>query len=164
MPLGPADDKGTVLYYEDTGVPEGARAYTTLILVHGTMFNGAIFRRMYPYAASNNLRIVSVNKRDYVGSTPYTTEELSAVQGTAEEQKAIIDADGVRLAHFIAWFIETEKIPPILEAKDGTRIGGFALAGWSSGNVVTISLLGNANKLPETTREFLGSYFRTLVV
>ncbi|EMD39837.1 hypothetical protein CERSUDRAFT_92325 [Gelatoporia subvermispora B] len=164
MPLGPANDKGTVLYYEETGVPAGATTYTTLILVHGAMFHGAIFRRMYPYAAANNLRIVCVNKRDYVGSTPYTIEELNALRGTTEEQRTILETIGLQLAYFIAWFIETERIPPISEAGGVTRTGGFALAGWSAGNIVTISCVGNAHKLPEATRELFASYFRTIVM
>lgn len=39
MPLGPADNKGTVLYYGGTGVLEGATTYTALMFVHGAIFH-----------------------------------------------------------------------------------------------------------------------------
>ncbi|OCH91229.1 hypothetical protein OBBRIDRAFT_775554 [Obba rivulosa] len=163
MSVGPADDKGTVLYYEDTGAPEGSQKYTTLILVHGAMFHGAIFQRMFPHAAARNLRIVAVNKRDYAGSTPFTPQEQDALRGPVEEQRAVLEAMGLQLAHFIAWFIRKENIPPVSESS-GMRTGGFALVGWSAGNMDTISLLANADKLSQATRELFETYFRTFVV
>ena len=39
MPLAPVNNKGTQLYYEDTGALEGV-SYTTLIIVHGTGIHG----------------------------------------------------------------------------------------------------------------------------
>ena len=39
MPTAPVDDKGTVLYYEDTGVPNGLPYYLTIVLVHGLTFH-----------------------------------------------------------------------------------------------------------------------------
>ena len=38
MPYGPVDDKGTQLYYEESGSLEGG--YLTVVLVHGTSFHG----------------------------------------------------------------------------------------------------------------------------
>ena len=37
MPTGPVDNKGTVLYYEDSGALEGA--YMTVVLVHAVGFH-----------------------------------------------------------------------------------------------------------------------------
>lgn len=39
MPFAPVDDHGTVLEYEDSGIPAGSPIYTTLVLVHGIQFN-----------------------------------------------------------------------------------------------------------------------------
>lgn len=39
MPFAPVDSKGTEFYYEDTGAPKGTTAYTTLLLIHGAVFN-----------------------------------------------------------------------------------------------------------------------------
>ena len=41
MPTAPVDDRGTVLYYEDTGAPEGSSTYLTVVLVHGLLFHGS---------------------------------------------------------------------------------------------------------------------------
>ncbi|KAF9804066.1 hypothetical protein IEO21_09462 [Rhodonia placenta] len=59
----------------------------------------AIFRKMKPYAAANNLRLVLLNK-----------------------QAAAIKARGFEFAAFMRWFIETEDIPPLSEipGTDGT--------------------------------------------
>ncbi|OCH88675.1 hypothetical protein OBBRIDRAFT_779689 [Obba rivulosa] len=166
MPLGPADDKGTLLYYEDTGVPDESPTYLTLFLVHGALFHGAVFRRMFPFAATHNLRIITVNKRGYVGSTPFTSKELDALRGPVEQQREAVEALGIQLAHFIAWFIEKEKIPPTsrLAEGNGARTGGFALVGWSVGNIVTFSLMANADKLPEQTRRLFELYFSAFIV
>ena len=39
MPTAPVDDKGSVLYYEDSGAPAGSTDYVTLVLIHGTGFH-----------------------------------------------------------------------------------------------------------------------------
>lgn len=43
MPVGLVDDMGTVLYYEDSGVPDGSATYVTIVLVHGTMFHSGTY-------------------------------------------------------------------------------------------------------------------------
>lgn len=40
MPTAQIDTTGISLYYEDTGVPNGATRYTTFVLVHGLGING----------------------------------------------------------------------------------------------------------------------------
>lgn len=41
MPVGPVDDKGTSLYFEDSGAPKGSLDYVTLVLVHGAMIHSS---------------------------------------------------------------------------------------------------------------------------
>ncbi|KAI0923298.1 hypothetical protein AcV7_005849 [Taiwanofungus camphoratus] len=168
MLVGLVDDKGTVLYYEDSGVPDGSATYVTIVLVHGTMFHSAVFRRMIPYAASHNLRLVLLNCRDYPGSTRYTPAELDALRGPdPETQASAMQARGLEFAAFLHWFIETENIPPIFEALDSDEVrtsGGIALLGWSSGNCQTVPLLAHADKVPEDTRQLLDRYFRSFIL
>lgn len=40
MPLAPIDDKGTNIYYEDSGVASGTTDYVTVVIVHGLIING----------------------------------------------------------------------------------------------------------------------------
>ncbi|KAH9939831.1 hypothetical protein B0H21DRAFT_812571 [Amylocystis lapponica] len=168
MPVGPVDSNGTVLYYEDSGVPpESSSTYATVVLAHGTMFHSAIFRRMMPYAAAHSLRLVLLNLRDYPGSTRYSAAELGMLGGpTREAQDAAITARGREIAAFMHWYIETEHIPPISKGTeaDETQRGGISLLGWSSGNCQTLSVLAHADKLPEETRVLLGAYLRSLIL
>ncbi|KAF9809226.1 hypothetical protein IEO21_07490 [Rhodonia placenta] len=167
MPVGPVDDKGTVLYFEDSGAPEGSLDYVTLVLVHGAMIHSAIFRKMIPYAAINNLRLVLLNKRDYPGSTFYSQEELEELESPDRVvQAAAIKARGFEFAAFMRWFIETESIPPLSEVPgtDGVRAGGIAILGWSAGNRQTVSLLAHAHELQDETKTLLNSYFRSFIV
>lgn len=39
MPLTPIDNRGTSIYYEDSGAPNGCSVYTTLVFVHGAFSN-----------------------------------------------------------------------------------------------------------------------------
>ncbi|KAH9937978.1 Alpha/Beta hydrolase protein [Amylocystis lapponica] len=165
MPAAPVDSNGTVLYYEETGAPKGSGNYVTLFLVHGTMLHGAIFRPMFQYAASFNLRLVALNSRDYPGSTPYSPQELRDLKGSPEVQRGEIQKRGLELAAFIHWFIDTEEIPPVsLTSTPGVLTGGFSVLGWSAGNFHTLSMVGNANAIPEDTRSLFENYFRTLVI
>ena len=43
MPLAPIDEKGTSIYYEDSGVPSANPTnYTTIVIVHGLIVNGGV--------------------------------------------------------------------------------------------------------------------------
>lgn len=166
MPVGPVDDNDTVLYYEDGGPPEGSLDYVTLILVHGTQFHSAVFRKIFPFAHSRNLRLVLVNCRDYPGSTRYSSKEL---EGFSSSQKAVqaetLRARGIEFAAFIRWFIEIHHVPPISEQPgSNSPSGGISLLGWSSGNLQTIPLLAYATDLPEDTTNLLERYFRHFTI
>ena len=39
MPLAPVDENGTVIHYEDTGVPKDSKNYLTVVLMHGILFH-----------------------------------------------------------------------------------------------------------------------------
>jgi len=166
MPVAPVSDDGVVLYYEDTGAPGASTAYVTLVLVHGTAINSGIFRPMIPYAAKNDFRLVLVNLRDYKGSTPYTDEERAAIRSSdPSEQASSLQARGLELARFMSWFIEQEQIPPISAPnEDGIVTGGISLIGWSAGNCQTLPVLAHADKFPESVRNVLGGYLRSVVM
>lgn len=187
MPVGAVDDKGTMLYFKDSGVPERSSDYVALILIHGAMVNSGIpsapdrfgheqecsymcagiFRKIIPFASANNLRLVLVNKRDYRGSTPYSQEELRDLASPdSGVQARAIAARGLEIGAFIRWFIQAEHIPPISASlrADDSRGGGVSLLGWSAGNLQTIAFLAHAQDLPEETMRFLESYFRSLII
>lgn len=126
----------------------------------------AVFRKIFPFAHSRNLRLVLVNCRDYPGSTRYSSKEL---EGFSSSQKAVqaetLRARGIEFAAFIRWFIEIHHVPPISEQPgSNSPSGGISLLGWSSGNLQTIPLLAYATDLPEDTTNLLERYFRHFTI
>ncbi|KAK7681683.1 hypothetical protein QCA50_015417 [Cerrena zonata] len=164
MPTASVNDEGAVLYYEDTGAPSQSTDYTTIALVHGLIFHGAIFHQMIPYAAKNNLRLLFINLRDYPGSSHYTKAELEAFESDEEcIQDAAVRDLGRQIAEFLTFIIKTEDIPPIT-TKEGKTSGGITLLTWSMSNLISLSLLAHAQTLPEETKQLLGTHLRSVVL
>ncbi|KAJ3008093.1 hypothetical protein NUW54_g3292 [Trametes sanguinea] len=165
MPVGPVDDQGTVLYYEDSGIPSKSANYVTLVLIHGTCFHSAVYRPMVPFAAENNLRLVLLNLRGYPGSTDYSTTDLDKLRGPdRESQEQAMAERGLELAEFLRWYVETEAIPPIALTSEGVRTGGISLLSWSGGNWHTVAMFGNVDKVPESTRKLLSTHLRSFIM
>ncbi|KAI0322889.1 hypothetical protein OF83DRAFT_1079949 [Amylostereum chailletii] len=164
MPVAPVNDHGTEFYYEDSG-PLKNNTYTTLIIVHGTGIHGAIFRPMLPFARSNNLRIVLLNRRDYPGSTPLSEEELRLAKPgrSVDDNAAYLRSRALEIAEFIAWFIRTQSIPRSNVLDNGGEAGGLAVVGWSSANAFLLALFGNPDTIPATTRMAIEPYLRSYI-
>lgn len=186
MPVAPVDSVGTVLYYEDSGVPLGDSLYTSIVLSHGAAFHSGelpfvdvqhllwliairytsgVFHRMVPYAAQNNLRLFLVNSRDYPGSSPFSPAEFDAL-GSSDRlvQAKAIQKQGVELAAFLIYLIEEHDIPPITTLGDGTLTGGLAVLSWSLGTLVPTAFLAHADALPTKTQHRLQSHLRSVVL
>lgn len=126
----------------------------------------AIFKRLFPLAAQHNMRLVTLNARDYHGSTPFSDSELAALESLdLQSQQSVLRACGRELGAFLVWFIEQEKIPPLSTSTEGDagRRGGISLLGWSFGSAFTFSFLAQAGALPEETRTLLGAYMRAII-
>ncbi|EJF56674.1 hypothetical protein DICSQDRAFT_183714 [Dichomitus squalens LYAD-421 SS1] len=164
MPTAPVDTRGSVLYFEDSGVPNGSTDYITLFMIHGTCFHSAGFRPIIPFATQSNIRLVLLNVHGYPGSTPYSDEELDRLEGSLEARKAELQARGSELAAFIRWFIITEKIPPISESSHGVLIGGLSVLAWSGGNGHSLCMFAHADRLAEDTRKLFDEYLRSLIL
>ena len=123
-----------------------------------------IFKRLIPYAAPHDLRIVRVNMRNYHGSSKFTEAEISAIaDGDAESQAVVIRDLGRQIAAFLEHFGKMHAVPRITEV-DGKAQGGMVLLTWSMGSNLATSMLGNAVSLPENTKEFLNQYLRTVIL
>ncbi|KAH9937691.1 uncharacterized protein B0H18DRAFT_1091783 [Fomitopsis serialis] len=166
MPLAPVDDKGTHLWYEDSGIPWACPNYTTLVLLHGGVFHGAIFKPMIPYALQRGIRLVMVNLRDYPGSTSYSWAELCALRSTKlETQRSILQQRGLEIATFLRWYILNENIPvaPSPQVDHNTCGGGLALLAWSWGVAIAMAFLAQAATLPQQDKWRLGSYLKSII-
>ncbi|KAI0065818.1 alpha/beta-hydrolase [Artomyces pyxidatus] len=162
MPLATVRD-GVAFYYEDSGPLEGP--YTTLVMVHGTAFHADIFGPMLPFASANRVRIVLVNRRDYPGSTPFSTEELAALSSADLEVRAdALSKQGVEIGLFLAWLVHTQGIPPVTADADGTSQGGLALVAWSLAHTPMAAFLAYADALPEDARATLEPCLRAYCI
>lgn len=122
----------------------------------------AIFEKVMALAQGSNIRIVAVNRRDYPGSTPLTTEDTAILASGSDEQKAaFLKARGVEVATFIDLFVERNGVPPI--SPDG-HTGGFALLGWSLGNAIVLSAVANVESLPPAAQDRWTSGMRALIL
>jgi len=161
MPVAPVNHDGDVaLYYEDSGVPNEGNTYVTVVLVHGAVFHSGSFRRMFSYAAKNNLRLIAINTRDYPGSSPFSTETFAAMSNPDKAvQAGVMQTQAEEVAEFLVHIIKTYEIPARSESG-----GGLALLGWSLGNNLPLAFLAHVDRYPAGHVELLGRYLRTVVL
>ncbi|KAJ7223451.1 hypothetical protein GGX14DRAFT_351997 [Mycena pura] len=152
---------GVQILYTDTGAPQASSAsldYTTLVVLHGSGFNGDGLVPLHKHAHNDNLRIILWNRRDYRGSTKYTSEELNAlVHGSKTHQ----DRLALHLAWFFAHFIKFEGTPALTPDR---KAGGFILVGWSFGCATALALLADPAVIPRPLYETIEPYLMGLVL
>jgi hypothetical protein len=86
----------------------------------------------------NGVRFVSINRRNYTGSTPWTESEIAVVNNGADEQKLAFHEDRSReFATFISKFIELNSLPAISIDR---KTGGVVVLGWSLGALNALSI------------------------
>ncbi|KAJ7579965.1 hypothetical protein C8J56DRAFT_961926 [Mycena floridula] len=107
------DNDGTTLAFSDSGKP-GTSDYTTIFALHGICFNGHVFKRIQAIAASNNIRLVAINRRLYKGSTPLTeAEAMILITSSGEEKADFINTRGLEIATLVDSFIQSAQLPPV---------------------------------------------------
>ncbi|GJE91024.1 hypothetical protein PsYK624_071720 [Phanerochaete sordida] len=164
MPLAQIDDKGTSIYYEDSGAPDNYPTYSTVVLVHGAVVNSASFAPMLPLAAKHGLRIITMNNRDYRGSSPYTPEELADFRNPdVEVQASAVRRWGREVGQFLAYVCQTLHIPATVN--DGAKqAGGVTLLTWSLSCIAPLAILGDARTLGDGLAGTLAPYFRRVIL
>ena len=91
---------------------------------------------LLPLGAAHNIQLVILNRRDYVGLTKYSEENLKDL---VAGDKSFMEHLTLKVKHFLLWFIDTYRIPKITADR---KSGGFAVMGWLMGNAMAFSLLG----------------------
>ncbi|EPQ56059.1 hypothetical protein GLOTRDRAFT_14287, partial [Gloeophyllum trabeum ATCC 11539] len=159
MPTAVIDAEGTEIFFTDSGPVEGSSDYTTYVMYHGSAFTGDMFHKLLPFAANakDNVRLVILNRRDYVGSSKYSDAELEDLNAG---RKVFMERTAVEVGNFLAWFIEKNQIPRI--TSDG-KSGGLAVGGWSIGSATPLSLFGHPEAVPKELYAKLEPYFRLLI-
>ncbi|KAJ7855636.1 hypothetical protein B0H14DRAFT_2754489 [Mycena olivaceomarginata] len=128
MPTVSVPGKDIQFFFSDTGAPGTGDEYTH---VHPT-----VFQKLLPLAAARSVRIICLNRREYPGSTPHTTEELRVyASGSDPERTALVNEAGVNLDFALDGIIQQCHLPPAV-----------AVCGWSLGNTFTQTRLQSSIK------------------
>ncbi|KAJ7775699.1 Alpha/Beta hydrolase protein [Mycena maculata] len=147
---------GVEFYYTDSGAVTSGGNYTTLVIIHGHTFHSGTFQRLNPLARPNSLRIISLNRREYPGTSPYSAEELTVfAEGTEDERTSLLQQQGHDLALFLDGLVDELSIP---------NAGGIVLIGWSMGTIFLLSLIASMATLPTATKERLFSFVHTVIL
>ncbi|KLO10051.1 hypothetical protein SCHPADRAFT_833106 [Schizopora paradoxa] len=152
------NDKGTTFAFLDSGAPTG-ETYTTVVCIHGHSFHARSFEPLFPFAASHNLRIIALNRRDYVGTSLFSQAELDAINGSDSAVHASFLQDrALEIAQFMVWLVNEKNVP---KASGDGKSGGLAVLGWSLGNVFSVAFLRHLTSFPVEVKQVLSSYMRT---
>ncbi|KAF8580183.1 hypothetical protein K439DRAFT_1357692 [Ramaria rubella] len=159
------NDQNISFAYLDSG-PLQNDTYVTLFLLHGHTFYSPIFQHLFPFASKYNVRIVAITRRDYSGSTLFTSAELDVLTSRQEPGDIGVKTNFLKerskeIASFLDIFIQKNKLP---KSDPTGKQGGVALLGWSLGNVQALAVVGLAQHLPKDLVDHLEPYFRTLVL
>ena len=130
------------------------------------------------------MRLVTMDRRGYAGSTPFSEEETSLIDpllsvtssedetpsATSRSNRVVsghyttfLQQRGAEMARFLAWFIEKENVPPRSKGA-GRAIGGISLLGYSLGNITTLSMLAFASTLDPGLMKKLEPYLRKVIM
>ncbi|GAW07947.1 hypothetical protein LENED_009978 [Lentinula edodes] len=110
--------KGIELSFTDSGVPPGSADYTTVVFLHGGIFNAYQFHKVHAHAHAQNLRTVLLHRRDYAGSTSYSATEIEELeQGSVTFWERL----SAQVAQFLEIFIERERIPKLARKLSSPR-------------------------------------------
>ena len=120
---------------------------------------------MLPFAAAYNARLILVNRRDHLGSTPFTDTELASLgsQNLQTRAKALAQ-QGLDIGLFLAWLVREEKIPPVSIDPDGNKRGGITLVLWSLAHTSLAGFLAHADLLPVDARKALKPCLRAYCI
>ncbi|KAI0669370.1 Alpha/Beta hydrolase protein [Trametes maxima] len=168
MPSTPYAATGALRAFLDSGAPEGSTDYTTVVILHGWGWHSANFKKLLPLAKHSNARVVLLNRRDYPGSDPYTSEDLARLAHLASAPRSEeSDADAVsfqgararEVFDYLEDFVRRERVP----RAEGSK-GGIVLVGWSIGSTLITALLANVGHFPQSADVKLAEYVRRLVL
>ncbi|EJU02162.1 alpha/beta-hydrolase [Dacryopinax primogenitus] len=131
------------LRYYDSQPGRKDGVYTTVIVVHGNGYNGAIWKPWAP-TLPTDVRLIAYCRRGYQDSSPiYNPPEPVPGQVAG---RGIVDVMGM-----VKHCVEVLGVPAFDEA---TGKGGIALMGWSRGCVLMVGLMDLYPTLPSTGSKF----------
>ncbi|KAI6126645.1 hypothetical protein F5141DRAFT_1209926 [Pisolithus sp. B1] len=93
-------DSNVNFFYEDSGTDGlDPSNYTTIVFIHGTGYKATVFRKLFPFGPNHNYRIVSLHRRGYAPSSPWTEEEVALFTSSdLEDGKKFLRLAGLQIA------------------------------------------------------------------
>ncbi|KAI6107801.1 hypothetical protein EDD16DRAFT_1620058 [Pisolithus croceorrhizus] len=149
-------------FYEDSGADGlDPSEYTIIVFIHGMGFNGAVFRKLFPLGPKHNYRIVSLYRRGYAPTSPWTKEEEALFTSSdLEAGKEFLRLAGLQTAKFLLEFSVSQEIPKYDKER---KTGGILLIGWSLGALYPHAMLAALDGLTIEELGQLESYLHAVV-
>ncbi|KAI6018352.1 hypothetical protein EDC04DRAFT_3118620 [Pisolithus marmoratus] len=149
-------------FYEESGLSGlDPTTYTTVVFIHGMGFNGAVFRKLFPFGIEHNYRLVSLYRRGYGSSTPWSAKELALLQSSDDaDHKEYLRLAGLQITKFLLTFAASQSIPKYVEER---KTGGIILIGWSLSAVYLNAALVSLDALTAEELRDLESYLHAVV-
>lgn len=113
---------------------------------------------MHAHATTNDARVITVQRKDYPGSSAYTDAELDDLKNGS---KSTLDGWAVLMANLVNYFVDNLSIPKI---SDDRKTGGIALVGWSMGSATAMSIISDIDIIPKDLHPVLEAYIRDVVL
>jgi pimeloyl-ACP methyl ester carboxylesterase len=140
-------------FYEDSGAPT-LEDYLTFFIVHGHTYHSSVFLPLFAVGKSQSHRVILVNRREYSGSTPYTSEEFEVFEkGSDEARYKQFIADGANLSLLLDGLIQSLSLPKTV-----------SIVGWSLGNIFTLPMLASISTLPEEAQARLATHVKRTII
>ena len=112
------------------------------------------FRRMTDAAPGLGYRLIVPNRRLYPGSTPYTPEEIAALQPGSPHDIFLntLERQGLYLLEFVDSVIQAHRLEKVV------------VAGWSSGALFLTLIASAIAQVREEVRNRLKAHVRALIL
>ena len=120
----------------------------------------ANFSRIVDRAKHHGIRAVSLARRDYAGSTPFSEEELEQLRSPEKVAHLQFFRDrGHEIARFIAALADKHSLPPM----SANGEGGICVLSWSLGVLTMNAFINFFPIYPSNLQACLRRYLKSLV-
>ncbi|KJA17365.1 hypothetical protein HYPSUDRAFT_46575 [Hypholoma sublateritium FD-334 SS-4] len=139
--------------YQDSGAPLNKADYPTIVFIHGHTYHSGAFAKMLASAAAGGYRLILPNRRLYPGSTPYTADEIKAMDASnaPEDIATAFSKQGEYLLLFIDKIIQQLGLESV------------SVGGWSLGTSFMNSLVGAIEAVDAETKARVTEHVKGLI-
>lgn len=164
----------------DSGAPPGKENYVTVVSIHGYLwhsgehfkargnvsyspFNSGGFLPILPFAKKHGVRLVLLNRRDYLGTEPLSEDEMKPYRKAMssnhpeERRRALLTGAEHHARDFY------EFLQSLIQAENVPVKGGIIVTGWSLGGTLVTSFLSYVKSFPPGRIDIL-PYIRYFVL